>query len=84
MSLLGEAILRALAEEGAPVSLPRLSKRLGQSGSAVLREMSFMGDAVIGGQSGPGWVRVWQDDGRWMAELTGAGRAFLALDAPEK
>ena len=84
MSPLGEAILRALAEEGAPVSLPRLSKRLGQSGSAVLREMSFLGDAVIGGQRGPGWVRVWQDDGRWMAALTEAGWAHLAANTPEK
>lgn len=51
---LAQAILRALAEEGgAPVSLPRLSKHLGQSGSAVLRAMSFLGDAALGGQPGP-------------------------------
>lgn len=76
MSPLADAILRALAEEGgAPISLPRLSKRLGQSGSAVLREMSFLGDAALGGRRGPGWVRVWQEDGRWMAALTDAGRA---------
>lgn len=73
-----DAILQALAEGGAGVSLPRLSKRLGQSASAVLRELSFMGDAVIGGQRGPGWVRVWQEDGRWMAVLTEAGRARVA------
>ena len=72
---LAQAILQALAQEGAGVSLPRLSKRLGQSASAVLRELSFMGDAAIGGQPGPGWVRVWQQDGRWMAALTEAGHA---------
>ena len=84
MSPLGEAILRALAEEGgAPVSLPRLSKRLGQSGSAVLRAMSFLGDAALGGQPGPGWVRVWQEDGRWMAALTEAGHAQCPV-APER
>jgi DNA-binding IclR family transcriptional regulator len=73
-----DAILQALAEGGEGVSLPRLSKRLGQSASAVLRELSFMGDAALGGQRGPGWVRVCQEDGRWMAVLTEAGRARVA------
>lgn len=73
-----DAILQALAEGGGGVSLPRLSKCLGQSASAVLRELSFMGDAALGGQRGPGWVRVWQEDGRWMAALTEAGRARVA------
>ena len=74
------AILAALAQEGpgAPVSLPRLSKRLGLSASAVLRALSFLGDAALGGRRGPGWVRVWQQDGRWMAVLTEAGRAQRA------
>ena len=75
---LAQSILHALAQEDAGVSLPRLSKHLGQSASAVLRELSFMGDAAIGGQPGPGWVRVWQQDGRWMAVLTEAGRAQRA------
>ena len=74
---LAQAILQALAEEGAEegLSLPRLSKRLGQSVSTVLRELSFLSDATLGGQRGPGWVRVWQRDGRWMAALTEAGRS---------
>ena len=84
MNDLAQAILRALAQEGGtPVSLPRLSKRLGQSASAVLRAMSFLGDAALGGQPGPGWVRVWQEDGRWMATLTEAGHAQCAV-TPEK
>lgn len=74
-----DAILQALAEGGDGVSLPRLSKCLGQSASAVLRELSFMGDAMIGGQRGPGWVRVWQEDERWLAALTEAGRVQCAL-----
>lgn len=45
----------------------------------MLRELSFMGDAMIGGQRGPGWVRVWQEDGRWLAALTEAGRVQCAL-----
>lgn len=84
---LGAAILQALMQEGAEaatdtagISLPRLSKRLGLSASAVLRELSFLGDAVIGGQPGPGWVRVWQHEGRWMIALTDAGRAASTLD----
>lgn len=72
-----DAILQALAEAGEGVSLPRLSKRLGQSASAVLRELSFMGDATLGGRRGPGWVRVWQEDGRWMTAITEAGRASM-------
>ena len=83
---LAQAILQALAQEGpgAPVSLPRLSKRLGLSASAVLRALSFLGDAALGGQRGPGWVRVWQDEGRWVVALTEAGRAVLESNAIEK
>ncbi len=74
---LAQAILQALAEDGAQagVSLPRLSKCLGHGASAVLRELSYLSDATLGGQRGPGWVRVWQQDGGWMAALTDAGRA---------
>lgn len=81
---LAPAILQALAQEGpgAGLSLPRLSKRLGHSASTVLRELSFLSDAALGGQRGPGWVRVWQEEGRWMAVLTDAGRAHGAPEAP--
>lgn len=82
-SQLAHAILHALAQEGgAPVSLPRISKRLGLSGSTVLRALSAMGDADLGGHSGPGWVHVRQEDGRWMAQITQAGRAACAQALP--
>ncbi|ATA53073.1 hypothetical protein [Variovorax boronicumulans] len=71
------AILRALAEapgEGG-MSLPRLGKRLGQGASVVMRQLTLMGDAALGGVRGPGWVRVVQLDDRWVAHLTDAGRA---------
>ncbi|QOF77315.1 hypothetical protein [Variovorax sp. 38R] len=71
------AILRALAEapgEGG-MSLPRLGKRLGQGASVVMRQLTLMGDATLGGVRGPGWVRVVQLDDRWVAHLTDAGRA---------
>ncbi|MES2250874.1 MAG: hypothetical protein V4645_26620 [Pseudomonadota bacterium] len=81
------AILRALAEapgEGG-MSLPRLCKRLGQGASVVMRQLTLMGDAALGGVRGPGWVRVVQLDDRWVAHLTDAGRAMLErLPADEK
>ncbi len=83
------AILRALAEAPADgpgaggMSLPRLGKRLGQGASVVMRQLTLMGDAAIGGVRGPGWVRVVQLDDRWVAHLTDAGRvAALALPLP--
>ena len=80
------AILRALAEapgEGG-MSLSRLGKRLGQGASVVMRHLTLMGDAAIGGVRGPGWVRVVQLDDRWVAHLTDAGRAWIeALPADE-
>ncbi len=87
LSPLVEAILRELAQsprEGG-TSLPRLGKRLGQGASVLMRQLSLMGDAAIGGEPGPGWVRVVQMDDRWVAHLTEAGRAFAdALPAPAK
>lgn len=70
------ALLRVLAQEGGErgVSLPRLVKRLGLGASALMRELSRMSDAVLGGVRGPGWVIVEQRDGRWVAHLTEAGR----------
>ncbi len=84
------ALLQALVEEGGDgggddvaVSLPRLGKRLGQGVSVLMRQLSLMGDAVIGGMSGPGWVQVREEGGRWTAQLTEAGRAFVAAQAAE-
>lgn len=80
------AVLRALAEapgEGG-MSLPRLGKRLGQGASVVMRQLTLMGDAALGGVRGPGWVRVVQLDDRWVAHLTDAGRAVVdSLPADE-
>ena len=85
--LLSEAILRALARapgEGG-MSLPRLGKQLGQGASAVMRQLTLMGDTTIGRVRGPGWVRVEQGEGRWVAHLTDEGRVFVAmLPAEEK
>lgn len=72
-----EAALRALAEldEGRGVSLPRLAKRLGLRVSVLLRLYTLMSDARIGGEAGPGWVRlVCDDEGRWRAWITAAGK----------
>ncbi len=82
-SPLALAIVQALAQEegaAAPVSLPRLAKRLGASASRLLRELASMGEAPLGGQPGPGWVQVSQQDGRWLVALTARGRALLPLE----
>jgi FdhD protein len=77
------AILAELAAAPVPggMSLPRLAKRLGLGVSAVLRQLSLMGDAVIGGTAGPGWVHVVQTEDRWVVHLTEAGRNAAASDA---
>ena len=71
-------ILRALVETApgdAGMSLPRLGKRLGQSASVLMRELTYMSDASLAGQRGPGWVRVAQAEGRWVVHLTPEGLA---------
>lgn len=76
---LARRILRALAEEPSGdhrMSLPRLGKRLDQSASVLMRELTHMSDAVLAGQRGPGWVRVAQEEGRWVAHLTPDGLAM--------
>ena len=85
MAPLAAALLRALAQEppDRDVSLPRLGKRLGQGASVLLRQLSLMGDAALGGVPGPGWVQVWQHQGGWRARLTERGRA-QALLLPEE
>lgn len=73
------ALLAALDESGAEgMSLPRLGKKLGLGASVVLRRLHLLSAAHIGGQGGPGWVRVESHDGRWMAWLTEAGQQALA------
>lgn len=75
MEELAVAILRELATEPGPMSLPRLGKRLGQGASVLMRCLARMGDAPIAGTPGPGWVSLQQQDGRWIAALTDSGRA---------
>jgi FdhD protein len=74
------AILAELAAGPTPggMSLPRLAKRLDLSVSVVLRQLSLMGGAVIGGQPGPGWVLVVQTEDRWVVHLTESGRSAAA------
>ncbi|MBS3017631.1 hypothetical protein DJFAAGMI_00354 [Comamonas sp. PE63] len=59
------------------VSLPRLGKHLGQSASVLMRELSALGDAELGGARGPGWVQIHNVEGHWRASLTEAGRAVV-------
>jgi hypothetical protein len=76
---LSAAILRELAAapSEAGMSLPRLGKHLGQGASVLMRALSAMSNARIGGVDGPGWVRVTQVEERWNAALTDAGRIFV-------
>ena len=40
-----------------------------------MRELTHLSDASLAGQPGPGWVRVVQAEGRWLAHLTPEGLA---------
>ena len=53
-----EALLAALASEPDGISLPRLCKRLGLRMSVLMRELAWLDDTPIGGEPGPGLVRV--------------------------
>lgn len=69
--------LQTLAEldAGNGVSLPRLAKRTGLRVSVLLRLYTLMSDARVGADRGPGWVELRVDeDGRWIARMTPAGR----------
>ena len=75
------ALAQALHQHGdTAVSLPRLAKMLGASASTVMRELTLLTDAQIGGVPGPGWVQVSAEDGRWMVALTEAGRQLISGD----
>ena len=78
LDALSAAILRELAAAPgeAGMSLPRLGKHLGLGASVLMRSLSAMSNARIGGVDGPGWVRVTQVEERWNAALTQAGREF--------
>jgi len=78
---LSQTILRALADapRDGGVSLPRLGKQLGLGASVLMRQLTRMGSATLGGIAGPGWVRVVQLEARWVVHLEPYGRA-LATD----
>lgn len=68
-------VVLAQLDQGEGVSLARLAKRLGQRVSVLLRLYTLMSEASLGGQAGPGWVRLACDArGHWRAWITAAGR----------
>ena len=69
-SALQLALLAALRETdaGKPVSLPWLTKRVGERASTVLRALHPLADA--------GLLRVAMDDTRWLIALLDAGRVL--------
>lgn len=65
--------LHELAPGGEPVPLTRLAKRLDERVSVLLRELTALSDASLGGVAGPGLVRLACDDaGRWTVRLVAA------------
>ncbi len=70
-----QELATAPADDG--LALPRLGKRLGLEASVLMRELTLVGDAAIGGVRGPGWARVVLLEGRWVAHITLAGRERL-------
>jgi len=74
------AALARLAEldTGDGVPLTRLAKQLDQRVSVLMRTFTMLSDARLGGVAGPGFVRIAEDEGRWRAWATPAGRAYLA------
>ena len=77
MSELTEPLLAALAEQPTGISLPRLCKRLRVRMSVLLRELAWIGEDAIGGETGPGWVRVETQGESTRAILTERGRQRL-------
>ena len=59
------------------VSLTRLSKRLDTSVSVLMREITMLTDAMLGDRRGPGLLRMWQEEGRWLVVLTPEGTSLL-------
>lgn len=72
-----------LAGATAGMPLPRLAKRLNQSASVLVRELTHLSDATVAGQRGPGWVRVVQSEGRWVVHITAEGLALAQEWAAE-
>ena len=67
--------LLAQLDTGDGVPLTRLAKQLDQRVSVLMRTFTHLSDARLGGVAGPGFVRMAEDEGRWRAWITPAGRA---------
>lgn len=74
-----DALLAELAREPDGISLPRLCKRLGVRMSVLLRELAWLGEEAIGGEPGPGLVRVQRRGELDIAVLSDRGRARVPL-----
>ncbi|MCU6433774.1 hypothetical protein LPB67_08280 [Undibacterium sp. Jales W-56] len=72
---LADALLAELATQPEPVSMARLSKKLGARHSSLLRCLAYLGEQRIGQEQGLGWVHAVQDGDRTMLALTEKGRA---------
>lgn len=73
--MLGMLYLLWMAEPEAWVAMARLVKRLGSSGSAILRMLAPLGAADSQNPQGLGWVALSHDGQRWSMQLTSDGRA---------
>jgi len=70
---LGLLVALRETEPGKPVSLPWLTKRVGERASTVLRALHPLADA--------GLLRVTMDDTRWLVVLLDVGRAVPSITA---
>lgn len=68
------ALLNELAMSSAPVPVLRLTKRLRVRLSSLLRCVAYLGEGVIAGNPGLGWVQSHQDGDRTLLSLTEKGR----------
>ncbi|MBK1891543.1 hypothetical protein Undi14_16045 [Undibacterium sp. 14-3-2] len=73
-STLADALLDELALSSVPVSVLRLTKRLRVRLSSLLRCVAYLGEDIIAGNPGPGWVQLHQDGDRTLLSLTQKGR----------
>lgn len=73
-SALTSALLHELALSSDPVPILRLTKRLRVRLSSLLRCVAYLGEGVIAGNPGLGWVQSHQDGDRILLSLTPKGR----------
>ena len=72
--MLGIVHLLWTAQPESWVAMARLVKRLGSSGSDILRTLAPLGAADSQNPQGLGWVAVSHDGQRWSMQLTSDGR----------